>query len=167
MENLRNLVSGLLLVLVLAGCAMPNGYYQPATVVDGVISNPRVGWNGYSVTVPKGFDVFDPATANPDDPELTQLQKWCLKDGDRYSRTLAITYTERLLLEDPNGEGYILFVSDSIELGSPWSAWLSPDKEYFLRKMVNDKLVRINDTNAYNELLTINGSRGFYISGVA
>lgn len=160
-------VAGLGFISVLAGCAMPNGYYQPATLSDGVISNPQVGWNGYSVTVPEGLEVFDPATANPDDPDLTQRQQGCLKDDDRYSRSILITYTESLLLEDPDGEDYILFASDTLEIGSPWSAWLSPDKEYFLRKMVNEKRVRINDTKAHNELLTINGHRGCYISGVA
>ncbi len=146
---------------------MPNGYYQPATVVDGVISNPRVGWRGYSVKVPDGFEVFDPATANSDSPELTQLQKWCLWDGDLYSRSMAIVYTESFLLEDPKGRGFIFFASDTLELSAPWSTWLSPEKEYFLRKAINDKLVLINDTKAYAEVLTLNGQRAWHIRGTA
>lgn len=156
-----------LVVCVLAGCAMPNGYYQPASVVDGVIDNPRVGWSGYSVKVPDGLDIFDPAKADPDSPELTQLQKWCLWDGDRYSRSMAIVYTESFLLEDPEGRGFIIFASDTLELSAPWSAWMSPEKEYFLRKRINEKLVLINDTKADNEVLTINGHRGWHISGIA
>lgn len=154
-----------LLCTLLAGCALPNGYYQPATIANGVISNPKVGWNGYSVKVPNGLDAFNPITANPDDPGLTQLQKWCIEDDERYSRYALTVYSERFLLEDPVGDGTIIFMSDTLELSSPWSAWLSPAKDYFLRKSINDKLVRINDTKAHNELVTINGQRGWYISG--
>jgi len=146
---------------------MPNGYYQPATVAGGVIDNPRVGWSGYSVKVPEGLDLFNLAEADLDSPELSPLQKWCLRDGDRYSRSMAIVYTESFLLEDPEGRGFIIFASDTVELAAPWSTWLSPEKEYFLRKGINDKLVLINDTKADNEVLTINGHRGWHISGTA
>lgn len=166
MIALRSVVFGWLLILALAGCAMPNGYYQPATVSGDIISNPKVGWRGYSVKVPEGLEVFNPAEVDPNSTDLTTLQKWCITDDERYSRAMAVTYSERFLLEDLEGRGYILFASDTLGL-APWSTWLSPDKEYFLQKSVNDKRVRINDDKAHNELVTLNGQRGWYISGTA
>ncbi|MCF7817825.1 MAG: hypothetical protein K9M54_08070 [Kiritimatiellales bacterium] len=155
---------GLIVAGLLAGCAMPNGYYQPATVKDGTISNPRVGWNGYSVKVPDGFAVFNPTTADPDSPDLTAFQRFYMQDEDRLSRALGISYTEWFLLEHRLLDCAISFSCNTYDLRASWSSMTSVSMEYFLRKLVNAKLVNLNDVDAHNELVTINGHRGCYIS---
>lgn len=55
----------------LSGCATPA--YKPAVVVNNTILNPTVGWKGYSIAVPEGYEVFNPRTATIKDPELLAL----------------------------------------------------------------------------------------------
>lgn len=150
---------------LLVGCAIPNGYYEPATVKNGVISNPKVGWNGYTVTVPEGVSVFDPSTANPSDPELSEFQRGYLREQDLHSRGLHVAYTEWFLLEHRLLDYCISFTCSTYELPSPWSMMVSSDRQYFLQKLINDKLVRINDTDAHHETIQLNGHHGWYISG--
>lgn len=157
-------IAGWMVVGLLAGCAMPNGYYQPATVKDGTISNPRVGWNGYSVKVPDGFAIFNPTTADPKSPDLTAFQRLYMREEDRSSRELGVSYTEWFLLEHRLLDCAISFSCSTYELGSAWSSITSVEMEYFLRKLINDKLVNLDDVDAHNELLLINGHRGYYIS---
>lgn len=38
-------------------------------------------------------------------------------------------------------------------------------KDHFLRQFINSKLVRMNDTDAFQERITINGLRAFHIHG--
>jgi len=154
-------------VAVLVGCAMPNGYYQPATVAGGVISNSKVGWNGYSVKVSEGFSIFNPAMADPESEDLTDLQRSYMAEENRYSRALGISYTEWFLLEHRLLDCSISFSCSTYEIGMPWASMTSLDKDYFLRKLINHKMVLINDTQAHNELVSINGHPGWYISGTA
>jgi len=143
---------------------MPNGYYQPATVADGVISNPKVGWNGYSVKVSEGFSIFNPATTDPDSSDLTAFQRFYMQDENRFSRAVGVSYTEWFLLEHRLLDCAISFSCSTYEIRSSWTSMTSIQTEYILRKLVNSKLVDLNDTDAHNELVTINGHRGWYIS---
>jgi hypothetical protein len=61
-----------LLLLVMAGCAAVKR--SSATVDEGVIRNPSLGFFGFSFNIPDGFDLYDPAAAVQEDtPALQQL----------------------------------------------------------------------------------------------
>jgi hypothetical protein len=159
-----HITMGLITAGLIAGCAMPNGYYQPATISAGVISNPTVGWTGYAVKVSEGFTIFNPAMVEAASADLTDFQRFYMQDEDRFSRALGVAYSEWFLLEHRLLDCFISFACCTYELPSAWSTLTSVDTEYLLRKLINQKRVDLDDADAQNELVSINGHRGWHIS---
>ncbi len=140
--------------------------YEAGTVASGSIQNPSIGWNGYSVEVPTSYTVFDPSTMDPSDlSKKAANRRAVFNDEKQYTANLAVAYHERFLLESADDESYIIFISDTYELSSPFSTFTGVEKDYFLRSHLNDKLVKMNNTDAFHELITIGGHRAFHIRG--
>ena len=68
----KNIVFGLVCVALLVGCATVR---QRRAMVDGrVISNPSLGFFGFSFEMPEAFDLYNPAVGVPDQyGEIQQL----------------------------------------------------------------------------------------------
>ncbi len=76
--KLKNIVSGLAMTLLLAGCASVS--QQHATVADGTIQNAALGFSGFTFKIPDGFAVHNPAAENP--AELNELQRMAIRIYD-------------------------------------------------------------------------------------
>ncbi|MEE9368577.1 MAG: hypothetical protein V3V05_06895 [Pontiella sp.] len=155
----------ILLVTLLSGCTSPFGYYEPATVQDGIISNPKVGWNGYSIKIPEGMTVFNPSTADPDTAQLTGFKKWFMKEDLRYATAGYISYTEHFLIEQHEVDFFISVVADTYSLSAGWGSITSMESTYVLRQIADRKMVKINDDSAKRTELEINGQKAWHISG--
>ncbi len=164
---MRTMIWGLLLSILIGGCTSPFGYYEPATVQNGVISNPKVGWNGYSIQAPEGMTVFNPSVADPESARITDFQKWFMKEERRYAAAGYISYTERFLVEQEEEGFFISFVSDTYSLSAGWGAVTSVESTYLLRQIANNKMVDINDDSARRTELEINGQKAWHISGTS
>ena len=70
--NRKNIVFGLVCIALLAGCSTVR---QRRAMVDGrVITNPSLGFFGFSFEMPEEFDLFNPAVGVPDQyGEIQQL----------------------------------------------------------------------------------------------
>ena len=154
----------ILVMLFLSGCISG---YEPGTVGLAAISNPSIGWSGYKVKIPEDYTVFDPerldtlGSSNKD-----AHRRWVFEDERQYTADLAVAYHERFLLEREGDDGsYIIFICDTYELPKALSMFTSLEKDYLLRKFVNAKLVKMNDTDAFQELIIINGRQAFHIRG--
>ncbi len=68
----KNVVFGLVCIALLAGCATVR---QRRAMVDGrVITNPSLGFFGFSFEMPEGFDLYNPAVGVPSQyGEIQQL----------------------------------------------------------------------------------------------
>ncbi|HKL20969.1 MAG TPA: hypothetical protein VJ904_04140 [Tichowtungia sp.] len=64
-----------LLVLVLSGCAALDR--SAASVSNGVIANPSLGFFGFSYKIPDGFELYDPGAEEP--AEHTALQQMAIR----------------------------------------------------------------------------------------
>ena len=76
--NLKNIVSGLGILLLLAGCASVS--QQRAVVADGTIQNTSLGFFGFSFQIPSGFEVYSPTAKNP--AEYNELQRMVIRIYD-------------------------------------------------------------------------------------
>jgi hypothetical protein len=149
--------------VLLSGCVTG---YEAGTVGSAAIRNPSIGWNGYSVKVPANYTVFDPSQMDGSDlSNKASHRRAILEDEKQYAADLAVAYHERFLLEGEDDESYIIFISDTYEFSKPLSMFTSIEKDYLLRQFVNEKLVKMNDTDAFQELITVNGHRAFHIRG--
>lgn len=148
------------LCLGLSGCTG----YRPALVQDGMISNPDVGWNGYSLKVPEGMTLFNPVAADPDSAKTSDFQRWYMREDRRSAALWYVVYTERFLFE--HGDDYFIsFISETYELPHYWTGMTSVEKQYALQKVANRKAVEINDDDAKREVVDIAGQRAAYVSG--
>jgi len=161
---MRNVWWGLVLVGLLGGCST----YQPAIVEEGMISNPKVGWNGYSIRIPDGVVLIDPASDAGGSERAAAFRDWYEKQTNRYGWDWYTSFTEQFLMEDVERNYVISFIADTFELpSSSWNMLTSVQKQYALQKMINRKKVVINDDHAHDEQVEINGHRGWYISGLS
>lgn len=151
-------------IILIAGCSSLGGYYTPATVVDGTISNPKVGWNGYTIKVPDGLTVFSTADQDPESPHLTTEQRELLEYEDMQSRNGGIKFIECFLINDDESRITIIFSNEICET-KPWSTLGSEKLNIILNRMIRRKKVLINDTTAMGKTITINGKRGWQLSG--
>jgi len=162
MNLFRSLVGGLALTLF-TGCATG---YKAATVDAGSIRNPSMGWNGYSVAIPDRYRVFDPVKTDfSGSSNKDAFRKVFLEDENRYASSLAVVNHERFLMESGDDESFIIFTADTWELPRPISMLTSVERDYLLQKLLNDTLVEINNTGAFQEIITLNGHRAFHIQG--
>ncbi|MDF7807955.1 hypothetical protein P4E94_10940 [Pontiellaceae bacterium B12219] len=159
---MRSLLKKLTLpLLLLTGCST----YQPATVKDGVISNPSVGWNGYTIDIPKGVGPLKAENGVSAQERQHKIRTWY--DDQRSNDMLdfgTLTYNQ-LLYENPAQTYVLSFICESYDLRAGWGVMTSVEKQFIIQKLINRKLVIINDTKAHSEQIEINGQRGWYISG--
>ena len=151
---------GLVIFGLVAGCAT----YEPATIEDGVISNPAIGWDGFSIVIPDGVTLIDPAPESAG--RAAELHAWYDKQSDRDDWQWYANYSEQFLLEDAGGEYIISFISETFNIPTTWSMMTSVDMQYFLHRLMNRKMVVNNDMKALHETVEINGRRGWYVSGL-
>ncbi len=150
-------------IRLLSGCATG---YEAGTVGSDSVRNPTIGWNGYSVKIPATYTVFDPSQMDASDSSNKAANRRAiLADERQYTADLIVAYHERFLLESEDDESYIIFISDTYEFHKPLSMFSGIEKDYFLRQSINAKLVKMNDTHAFQELITINDHRAFHIRG--
>jgi hypothetical protein len=152
-----------LLVLFLTGCVA----YEPATAVDGVISNSKVGWNGYSVRIPEGLV---PLKSSPDErvpDRASEIKDWYADAASRYTADYYTTFSEQFLMENPERTLFVSFITETYELPSGWGTLSSVELQYIIQKLINRKMVVINDTKARSEQIEMKGQRGWYVSGTS
>lgn len=153
----------LLLLILLAGCMA----YEPANVTEGVISNPKVGWNGYSIRIPDGVALIQNVPDEPDSERSTKIKEWYADASSRYAAEYYTSFYEQFLLENPEQTFFLSFISETYELATGWAVMNSVDKQYIIQKMINRKMVVINDMKAHSEQIEMSGQRGWYVSGLA
>lgn len=153
----------LLSLLLLIGCVA----YEPAVVQDGEISNPKVGWNGYSVLIPDGVALVLSSSDGQEDDRASLLKKWYADAASRYAGDYYATFYEQFVMENPEQTFFLSFISETYELAAGWQVMSSVETQYVIQKMINRKMVIINDMNAHSEQIEINGQRGWYVSGMA
>lgn len=150
-------------VLLLTGCVA----YEPATLMDGEISNPKVGWNGYAVRVPEGMATIKTSADEEVPDRESNIRAWYEEQSGRYAADYYSAFSEQFLFEPPNESFFLSFVTETYELRTGWDTLTSVEKQYILQKMINRKMVVINDMKAHSEQVEINGRRGWYISGTS
>ena len=128
---MRKGMMGLVMFGLIAGCST----YEPAQVENGVISNPEIGWNGFSISIPEGVALIDP-TQNPTG-RAAELQTWYDKQSDRNDWKWYSNYSEQFLMEDADGEYIIRFISETFNIPTTWSMMTSVDLQYFLQHLTN------------------------------
>jgi hypothetical protein len=148
-------------LLLVAGCAT----YQPASVKDGVISNPSVGWNGYTIDIPKGVGPLKAENGETAPERQHAIRTWYEDQRANYALNFGTLTYEQLLYENPAQTYLLSYICESYDLRVGWGAMTSVDKQFIIQKLINRKLVIINDTEAHTEQIEINGQRGWYISG--
>jgi len=153
----------LLVAALLGGCAS----YPVATVKDGVIANPSVGWNGYSVKIPNGLIQVRPTGEGQAEDREAKIREWYSEANTRYTADYYSTRYEQFLIENPEQTYFISFIAESYTLRTGWNMMTSFDKQYIIQKLMNRKMVVINDTKAHHEQIELGGQRGWYISGGA
>jgi hypothetical protein len=141
--------------LLLGGCST----YEPASLKDGVISNPSVGWKGYSVRVPDGLIPVD-ETGNG-----AEFRKWYEDQASDYAADYYASFSEQLLFEPPDQTWILSFLNNTYAIRTGWGAMSSFETQYILQKMINRKMVIINDMKAHGEQIDVQGQRGWYVSG--
>ncbi|MDF7823417.1 hypothetical protein P4B35_05290 [Pontiellaceae bacterium B12227] len=150
-------------LVLFAGCVA----YEPATLVDGLISNPKVGWNGYSVQVPGGLHTIKTSSGEGVSDRESAIREWYDQQSNRYAADYYTSFSEQFIFE-PSDESYFLsFITDTYELRTGWSVLTSVELQYLVQKLINRKMVIINDMDAHFEQVEINGQRGWYISGTS
>ena len=150
-------------VLAFSGCST----YQAATVQDGVVQNPSVGWNGYTVRVPEGVQRLAGSADENVPSREEEIRKRYQEANERYAADYYTSFYEQLLFEDPDQTWFLSFISETYELPVGWGLLSSVEKEYILNRLINRKKVVINDTDAHSEQIELQGLRGWYISGNA
>jgi hypothetical protein len=161
--NLPQSLAGGVVLLLLAGCTTG---YQSASVDENSIQNPSLGWNGYSITIPDRYQLFDPTQTDfSGSSNKDAFHRIFLEDENRYATSLAVVNHERFLLESENDGSFVIFTADIWEFPRPIAMFTSVERNYFLQKLLNDTLVEINDTAAFQEIITLNGHRAFHIQG--
>ncbi|MFA7256339.1 MAG: hypothetical protein WC047_02025 [Kiritimatiellales bacterium] len=73
--KLKNITSILGVLLILTGCSSVS--QQRATVADGAIQNASLGFFGFMLKIPEGFEVYNPAAKNP--AEYNELQQMAVR----------------------------------------------------------------------------------------
>lgn len=149
-------------LLLLTGCVV----YEPAGVMEGVISNPKVGWNGYSIRIPAGLVLISDAPDEPASDRTSQIKAWYADASSRYAADYYTSFKEQFILENPEQTFFLSFISETYELRVGWKALTSVEMQYIIQKMINRKMVVINDMKAHSEQVVINGQRGWYVSGI-
>lgn len=159
----KNSISILMITLVFSmmGCSS----YKPALVEDRVISNPTVGWSGYSVEIPAGMEVVYPYNTAVASGHSGIFRHWCERQFDGFQVDLDATFSETFLMEKSGHKFLIGFSCASYSMPFSWSTMPNVTRQYMLRKMMNDKIVLINDSNALSEQVEMNGRHGWHISG--
>ncbi len=95
-----------LAMFLLAGCAMIE--QRSATVVDGVIENPALGFFGFSFDIPEGFELYNPAMQTfEEDNEIQQLATRIYNLNKSYHPTGTETFYESFLMLSEN-TGFLL-----------------------------------------------------------
>jgi hypothetical protein len=148
-------------LLLLTGCTT----YQPATVKDGVISDPSVGWNGYSIHIPPGVEPLKAENGESAQERQQTIRKWYEDQTSPLTLDFGTQSYDQLLFENPAQSYLLSFICESYGLRTSWSTMTSVQKQFIIQKLINRKLVVINDTKAHSEQIEINGQRGWYISG--
>jgi hypothetical protein len=157
---MRKGMMGVVVFGLVAGCST----YEPAKVENGMISNPAIGWDGFSISIPEGVTLLDPVQ----DPtgRAAELHSWYDKQSDRQDWKWYANYSEQFLMEDAEGEYIIRFISETFNIPTTWSMMTSVDLQYFLQHLMNRKMVVNNDVKALHETVDIKGRRGWYVSGL-
>ena len=150
-------------VLFLTGCVA----YEPATLLDGEIANPGVGWQGYTVQVPSGVTTIKTSADTEGLGRASKIRAWYEEQSARYTTGYYTSFSEQFLFEPPNESFFLSFVTEAYDLRTGWGVLSSVEKQYMIQKMINRKMVVINDMQANFEQIEINGQRGWYISGIS
>lgn len=132
-----------------------------------MISNPSIGWNGYSVYIPDGMARLRPSADEQAPDRAAEIREWYREANTRYTADYYSTHYEQFLIENPEQTFFISFIAETYSLRTGWNMMTSFDKQYIIQKMINRKMVVINDTKAHHEQVEISGQRGWYISGGA
>lgn len=149
-------------LLLLTGCMA----YEPAVVMEGVISNPKVGWNGYSIRIPDGLILLSGSLDKQASEQASKVKTWYADASSRYAADYYTSFYEQFILQNPEQTFFLSFISETYELRVGWKAMTSVETQYIIQKMINRKMVVINDMKAHSEQVEINGQRGWYISGM-
>jgi hypothetical protein len=116
---------------LLVGCAAAPP--RPAIVSDGKIKNPSIGFKGYEVTIPTGYQVFTPGTTNAEDtPFIAGIKK---DYGTNYSQIISGRYDfmESFLLT--SHESAILFVARTHTIRFAFSQIPERHRQEFLQNV--------------------------------
>lgn len=99
----KNAIFVLMCIALVAGCA---SLRQRGAIVEGrVISNPSLGFFGFSFDIPEGFDLYDPAVGGRE--QLGELQQLAVRiydlNRDYHPRGNEIFYDSFLMLSEKSG----------------------------------------------------------------
>jgi hypothetical protein len=106
-----------LLVFLAAGCTMIES--PRATVVDGLITNPTLGFFGFSFEIPEGFELYDSAVLDgEEDNAVRQLAIRIYELNKSYHPSGTETFYESFLLLSENTAFLLITVEneDSVPL---------------------------------------------------
>ena len=133
-----------------------------------MISNPGIGWEGYTVKVPAGMDMTYPTVSGKKrSAEFYEFQEWYRMQQDPYGEDWYSTFSERFIFQSKEHQFVVGFSCSTYSVHAGWSALPNVKRNYLLRKMISWKKVLINDTEAESRQVEIGGHHGWYVSGNA
>lgn len=113
-----------LFVVLLAGCASLER--SRATVTDGKIENPSLGFFGFSYEIPEGFEIYTPETARLN--ELTDIQQMGIRIyelNETYHPSGNETFYESFLMLSEQ-TAFLLVTVEHDRLSASGGSWEDP-----------------------------------------
>ncbi len=158
---IKNTLIPTLTLIGLAGCQV----YHHAEISGNVIHDPQLGWNGYTVNIPDGYYIIPKKVAAASAGPLEHPVNWLVKERDIYTLSLALNFDERFLFKSDDEQSYILFASERLDFIKSLNQFSTVIKKRVMYNIRDYQKVRLNDSDALFEQMTINGMMACRVSG--
>lgn len=139
--------------------------FHHAEISGNKIIDPKLGWNGYEVTISDNYSLIPIDTADTLSGPLKRPVSWLFEKHDIFTLSLHINFYEHFFFQSNDQESYILFSVERFSLSTPFNHYSSVDKTYIRYNIRDCQKVRLNDSDAVFELVDLNGMSACRVSG--
>ncbi len=147
----------LIAFLFLTGCSG----HMPAIVDSGLVSNPTIGWKGYTYKIPAGYQPFD-----PDSMEETSINSAIDKLTNKFktARIEEIDYSDIVVLKKDQEDKYIVSIVVVFPLFESISTMETTHKKVILNATVGSAYMGQIKAEK-SKRMDINGHMAVYMEG--
>ena len=122
---------------------------------------------GTVVQVPEGLGTIKTSADDDMGERESAIREWYDQQSNQYAAEYYTSFSEQFIFEPPTESYFLSFITDTYELRAGWGTLTSVELQYIIQKLINRKMVIINDMEAHFEQIEINGQRGWYVSGTS